>query len=56
MVGGLLVGLGHVFLADLAADEGHLHLLESLVDKTECDAGASSVLFCALFACVAHII
>lgn len=50
------MSLGHVFFADVAADKGHLDLLESLVDDAECDARTSTVLFCALFASVTHII
>lgn len=54
--GGHLVCSGHVFLADFAADEGHLDLLEPRVHDFESLAGTSSVLFGALLARVTDII
>lgn len=53
---GHLMSSGHVFLADFAADEGHLDLLEPLVHDFESFAGTSSVLFGALLARVTYII
>ena len=46
--------LGHSVLADVAADEGKLHLLILVGDDLESDAGTNSVLVGALLADVSH--